>query len=171
MTTYEILCCFVSDKWYNYQSLLEHYDTIPDRIEQELPSTAPDSYLGRLVELSLYIRSIWNEVTIDTLDGYAEVLFTLSVPRVLESRPMNSKTLEQVREFLALGLPASWLEPVIKVFMPALWTKYNRGVSLNDVRFFEVMWRVYQCDYPNLRVWFANHPNALKRETGYQEVM
>lgn len=169
MTTLEILRCFLDDKWYNYQSLLDYHETIPDRIEYTLPESAVDSYLGRLVELALYVKDCWKDVTIDTLDGYFQVLEAMRVPRILESRPVNSHTLDLIRDYLYIGLPASWVEPVAKVFMPALWTKYRGDIGLNDNAFYKALCAVHACDYPGLRSWFANHPRAVLRDTTYTE--
>ena len=73
MTTYEVLCCFVSKNWFNYMDpLSDIYTYLPGNIPRDLPLTATDSYLGRLVTLAQLINHSWQCVTVETLDSYIQ---------------------------------------------------------------------------------------------------
>lgn len=170
MTVYERLCCFKSPNWCNYQDLLNpRQDYLPANIETNLPSTAVDSYLGRLIQLALLVNDSVEGVTAVTMDSLIEALSAFNSSGVMWSRAFNPKIRKKVDAFLELGLPASWIKPLIQVFLVGLWSSKGPKTSLNDPIFYQTIVRLSEVPYNPVQEWFYENPKALSPATLYEE--
>lgn len=162
MTIYELLCCFKSPNWYNYQNLLApQNDYLFERIDRNLPPTVVDSYLGRLLELALVVNKSWSYITVEELDAFLLTVSRFAVSETIFGRGMNAKLKRRVIEYLESGLPPEWLTPLVQVLMLGCWTGKGPETDLNDPKFLKTLEALSQVDYQPVQKWFAEHPEAL----------
>lgn len=170
MTTYEVLCCFKSEKWYNYcNPLSSKYTWMPGNIAKTLDTTAVDSYLGRLVAVAQLVNQSWVDVTADTLEAYIQALQDVASASVLWARPWPKRTVGRVQEFLSYRLPAECLEPLVEVFKIELWTSEGQSTPLNHPQFLQALHTASTSQFAPVQAWFQLHPEALSETTRYKE--
>lgn len=170
MTVYELLCCFKSPNWCNYQNLFNPtHDFLPANVEKSLPETSIDSYLGRLINLAMTVNKSWDSVTSGTFDLFLQAISMFSSAGVLWGRPLSPKTKSRVIQYLNLGLPASWIRPMMSVFLLEFWSGEGPETSLNDMKFLTTLRELKESPYPPVQEWFRGHPWVTKEETLYKE--
>lgn len=171
MTDYELLCCFKSPNWCNYQNLLDpKYQFIPSNIEQTLPQSATDSYLGRLLNLARVVNNSIDTLTIDSLDLFTATIEIFNKSGVMWGRTLSPKMKIKICRFLDLGLPVSWIHSLLSVFTLELWSGKGPQTLLNDKRFLETLCELQTVAYIPVQQWFRLHPKAISVDTNFREV-
>lgn len=170
MTTYELMCCYKSPNWYNYQNPLSpQYDYCHEKIEQNLPKTVVDSYLGRLVSLAKVVNNEVNKLTIDSFGEWLDVMPVFYNTGAFRGHLPRPQVRDQVKEYFELGFPADWIQALLQVFILELWTGSSLKTDLNDKKFLNAVKDLKRYPFKPVQNWFNEHPEATSETTTYIE--
>lgn len=172
MTLYERLCAYVSPRWYNYQDILDkRYDQCEARIERTLDVTCIDSYLGRLLDLSVHINHNQDKIDATNFEAWLVIRTIIADSVTIRCRSLTTKMKLRIQEYLNMGFPSEWILNLLDVFRLSFFTA-NKYQTLNNPLYLETLKRVYAVKdtYYPVAEWFKTHPEALNKESQYKEV-
>lgn len=169
MTVYQLLCCLKSPNWYSYQNPLSgQFDYFQEKFVVDLPTTAVDSYVGRLLSVALIINDV------SKLDRYNFRTWLRAVD-ILCSTPLfihhkaPATLVDKIQRFLDWDLPSEWLASMLRVYSVELNTKSGSEVRLNDPIYYQTLVSLSSIKYTPLVIWFAKNQNIMSEQTLYEE--
>lgn len=171
MTVYERLCAYVSPEWYNYQDILDkRYEICESRISRSLPLTCTDSYLGRLVDLSVTLNETTDQINATNFDAWQHIICIIIRSKTITARPLTSKVKTSLKEYLRVGFPSAWVMNLFEVFRLSLYTARSHQ-PLNKIEYLDALKAVYAVrnTYLPVAIWFQNHPQATEEKSLYKE--
>ena len=170
MNTYELMCCYKSPNWFNYQNPLSpQYDYCHEKIEMSLPESVVDSYLGRLVDLAKVVNREVVNLNKDNLDEWLDAMPIFYATGVFRGHLPRPQSRQQLQAFFDFGFPAEWIQPLLQVFILELWTGSSLKTKLNDKKFLHAVRELEKCTFQPICRWFQSHPNATDEKTSYVE--